>query len=210
MEFNDELSSNAKFIYSKYLAIRKHFEDDYDCWKYNLKVNSRFLNGFEKKRDFYICVGLYNKYKKIESIEKLLVLNLVKNNKCWLGALNHNLLKEYETFLQSSEYLFLQQIKPIFKDQNYNKKFNTSSEYPYSYIFNLYEKKLVNLETLIILNKMTGFLDLAYEKNKSDFIFEPEYKNIKKYQKFLEKWEDFDILRYKKIIKGLLSSLNNN
>lgn len=207
MEYSDELTSNAKFIYSKYLAIRKHFESDYDCWKYNMKVSHKFLNGLERKRDFYVCVGLYKKYKKIETIEKLLVLNLVKNNKCWLGNLNHELLVEFDSFVQSSEYLFNQQIKNIFKDGKYNERFNVSERYPQSYVYEMYERGLLKLEVLIILNMLTGFLDLAYEKNKEDFIFEPEYKNIIKFQKFLESWNVFNTLRYQKIIKSL--TLNN-
>ena len=48
----------------------------------------------------------------------------------------------------------------------------------------MYEEGLVKLETLIILNLMTKFLDIAYENGTNDFIFESEYKKIKKYEKF--------------------------
>ncbi len=210
MEYNKELSSNAKYVYSRYLAIRKHFEADYDCWKYKMKVHEKFLSGFERKREFYVCVSLYNKYKNIQTIEKIFVLNLVKNNKCWLGALNNKLLPEFESFVQGSEYSFTQEIKDIFKDGKYNERFNVSERYPYSYVYNLYEKGLLKLEVVVILNMITGFLDLVYEKNRNDFIFEPEYKNLKKYQKFLESWNLFDILRYKRIVKRLTLAVNNN
>jgi len=205
MGYNDELASNAKFIYSRYLAIRKHFESDYDCWKYNMKVSKNFLSGIEKKKEFYVCVGLYNRYKKIETIEKLLVLNIFKNNKCWMGSLNHKLLNEFESFVQSSEYLFKEQTKDIFKDGKYNQRFNTSEKYPHSFVYEMYENGLLNTEILLILNMITGFLDLVYQKNPNDFIFEEEYQNLKKYQKFLENWEIFDIMRYKKIIKEFLT-----
>lgn len=209
MEYNPEMVDNARFIYSRYLAIKRHFENDYDYWKYNGKVSNNFTKDLERKKEFYTCVTLYNKYKSIDEIEKILVLNSVNNLKFWLGSINYKYYEEFKKYKEGSEYFFKQEIKFLFKDGEYNSKFNVSDDYPHSYLYESYQNGLIKLETLIILNMITGFLDLAHSKY-SDFVFEDEFKKIKKYQNFLEKWNVFDILRYKKIIKNLISENKTN
>lgn len=202
--FEPELINNAQVIYLKYLAVKNYFSKDYDYFKYQGTVSRNFLSGFERKKELYLCVNLHRKYGNLEQIEKLFVLNFLKTSNTWMGSIVHKLLTDFEKFIQSSEYTFTQEVKPIFKDGKYNEKFNVSKEFPYTEVYDMYEKGLVKMETLIILNMITRFLDLVYEGH-NDFIFEAEYKKIEKYQKFLEKWETFDILRLKKVIKKLIS-----
>jgi hypothetical protein len=203
-EFEPELINNAQVIYLKYLAIKNYFSKDYDYFKYQGTVSRNFLSGFERKKELYVCINLHRKYGNLEQIEKLFVLNFLKNSNTWMGSLNYNVLTDFEKFSQSSEYSFKREVKPIFKEGKYNEKFNVSKEFSYTEVFDMYEKGLVKMETLIILNIVTRFLDLVYEGH-NDFIFETEYKKIQKYQKFLEKWETFDILNFKKVIKNLIS-----
>lgn len=203
MVYNKISQENIKFIYSKYLAIKKHFENDYDYWKYHGKVSRNFLNKSDSADIIYYCSNLYNKYN-IEDMERLIVLNSFYNSKIWLGSLNEKYLLEFKKYLEGSEYFFNQQVKELIRDGEYNKKFNVSDEYPYSYVYESYQNGLLNLETLIILNIITRFLDVAYAKNK-DFVFEEEYKKIKKLQNFFENWNIFNIINHKKILKNLIS-----
>lgn len=203
MVYNKISQENIKFIYSKYLAIKKHFENDYDYWKYHGKVSRNFLNKSDNADIIYYCSNLYNKYN-IEDMERLIVLNSFYNSKIWLGSLNEKYLLEFKKYLEGSEYFFNQQVKELIRDGEYNKKFNVSDEYPYSYVYESYQNGLLNLETLIILNIITRFLDVAYAKNK-DFVFEEEYKKIKKLQNFFENWNIFNIINHKKILKNLIS-----
>lgn len=204
MVYDSLTAENVKFIYSKYLAVKQHFENDYDYWKYNGKVSKNFLNKSDNSKIVYYCSTLYKKYSDIDDLEKLLVLNAFHNNNLWLGSLNFKLYEDFVKFIEGSEYFFVQQVKFLFKDGEYNKKFNVSEEYPFSYVYNCYENGLIKLEVLIILNILTGFLDVAYNRNK-DFVFEEDYKKIKKYQIFFEKWNVFSIIKYKKILKNLIS-----
>ena len=201
------IKNNAEAIYLKYIAVKSYFLKDYDYFKYRGMVSKNFLSGFERKKEFYICVNLHKKYRNLDLIEKLFVLNFVKNKNCWMGSLDHSVLSKFDSYIQSSEYIFKQEIKPLFEDGKYNERFNSSKEFPYTEVFDYYEKGLVKLESLIILNIITGFLDKVYEHH-NDFIFEVDYKGVKKYQMFLEYWKVFDILKYKRLVKGFINKQN--
>jgi len=212
LECDKELVNNAEIIYLKYLAVKRYFLNDYNYFKYNGTVKKSFLSGFDNKKEFYDSVKLHNKYGNIKTIEKLFVLNFVKNSNCWMGSLDYKVLTKFESFLQSSQYIFKQQVKSIFTDTEYSyeKYFTSLKEFTHTRVFAMYEDGLIQEEVLIILDILFGdFLEKNYTEH-NDFIFEPTYKKIKKYRKFLEVWGDFHILSYEKITKDFLSLKTNN
>lgn len=221
-EYEENHILAAKDIYLKYVGIKQYFYGNYDYFAYNKKIGSKALSGFEKKRDLHACVSLYKQYKNLDVIEKVLVLNVKNDKNWWVGMKRNdsNFLEKgkrsekylnFISFLDSSEYIFSQQIKPIFSDPNYSyeKYFIHSEEFKHTRIFSMFEDKLIKEEVLIILDFIfDGFLEKNYIEY-NDFIFEPVYLNVMKYKKFLEKWGVFDILKYENIIKKFIS-LNNN
>lgn len=198
----DDIES-SKIIYRKYLAVKQCFDKDFDYWKYNGLSSSKTANGLENKLEFYRCLGLYRKYKKLEVIEKVLVISAFHNHKFWLGDIDHEKYTEYRRLYESQDYLLGQQEikKHIFVDSNYNRRFNTSNDYKYTEIYSLYKKNCIGIYSLIVLNHITGVLDRVYKQYPDDFIFVPDYKRIVKFQKFVMSWKDIDNIKFLKLLK---------
>lgn len=191
-----DVVDSSKIIYRKYLGVKQYFHGNFDYFKYNGFVNAKLASNLETKKEFWVCAKLYKSYK-LDDIEKLFVLNLWDNPNCWLGDLDEKLYKSFDKYVQSRYYLFSEEIKPIFRDSDYNSRFNHSEEFKYTEIYSMYKAKKISKESLLILNMTTKFLDKIYKKH-NDFIFEPEYNSLKKLQNFLEVWKVFDTLEMSK------------
>lgn len=188
----DDIES-SKTIYRKYQAVKQYFHGNFDYWKYNGLASYKICNGLESKQDFYRCLGLYRKYHNLNDIEHLLVLNVWNDKTAWIGAINHDLFKDYKKWNESQNYFFNQEIKnTIFVDNKYNERFNSSESYKHSEIFYFYKTRKLSIFSLCLINIITKFLDKIFIKH-NDFVFEDDYKQIKKLQSFIEVWKDFDI-----------------
>ena len=215
MEYEKHEIDSAKIIYRKYVAIKQYFAGEMDYFKFGVVKEVVSKNLGKKTKDMAACVALYRKYKDLDVIEKVLVLNIKDEPKWWIGlrsglsTVERRKEEKYNKFLGfvgSSAYIFKREVEKIFadKDFSYEKYFECNKTHKHSLIYAMYENGSISEEVFIILDIIfEGFLDHIYKKS-NDFLFEPVYFKLKRYKRFLEKWDIFYIFVYEKIINDFL------
>jgi hypothetical protein len=71
--------------YTVYVAMKMHFNGNYDYKKYNGKIRSK-QESFRKRSDKYHFIKISKKYNKDE-FEKLLIANFIEKPNLWIGDL---------------------------------------------------------------------------------------------------------------------------
>lgn len=211
---DEHQAAGATMAYETWFALKEYFKDDskYDYFKFKGKILRKTVKEkFATSKYIHSAIGLYNKYKSREEIEKAVIANLLADPGAYISNIDfeayRDLIKRYESIL----YIFEQDLKKIFGSNAFptiEEYFLHSESYPYSYIFDLYTNKEICIETLIVLDSITKFLQ-KIEKDHTDFIFQEDYERIKKYKKFFIQWQKYYIIDYKKILKKVLLNLHH-
>lgn len=206
--------ASALIAYETWFALKEYFKDEskYDYFKFNGKILRKSVKDkFATSKFIYHSLSLYNKYKSKEELEKAIVASLIDEPSAYLTTIDYELYKDLIKRYESILYIFEQDLKRIFGSNHFSsfeKYFYHSEDYPYSYIYDLYSNKEITIETLIILDSITKFLQ-KIEKDHSDFIFDEEMKKIKKYKNFFIQWQKYYITDYKKILKNILTDFHH-
>jgi hypothetical protein len=169
--------------------MKNHFtKESYDYVKYGGKSRASVAS-FNKRRDRYFFERLSRK-KDDDEIIQYFISNFISSEdpgKVWIGEIIENgetNFKEWQKRNQSLSYLFGNEVETIF----------TQGQHPK--ILKSYLKKEISIETLIILDKILGFVK-NLDKKLDDPIWSTVSLKIKKYGSFL----NIDVLRYRKILK---------
>lgn len=204
------IEADSSMAYETYFALRRYFEpgSKYDYFKYNGKILKQSVkDNFRNAREFRNGLVLYNRYKTKAEIERAVVSTLIKNPDTYIIDISYDdyldLKRRYETIL----YVFEEDLKKIFGRTRYDSPkdyFIHNNDYEYSIIYDLFVDDQICIETVVILECITMFLS-KLRGNIIDFSFEEEIIKIIKYKNFFTKWVTFDILVFKKILKGVLN-----
>ena len=185
--------------YKTYLAMKQHFtKENYDYFKYGGKSRAS-VTSFNKRRDRYFFERLSRK-KDDDEIIQYFVANFISSEdpgKVWIGEITQNgetNFKDWQKRNQSLSYLFSNEVESIFTRDNFDNYFHTQGQHPK--ILKAYLRKEISIETLIILDKILGFVK-QFDKKLDDPIWSTVSLKIKKYGSFL----NIDVLRYRKILK---------
>ena len=188
-----------------YQALKLHFtQESYDFFKYNGKTNVS-VTTFENRKDKYHFYKLARKVTQKDDLVSFLVANFVENENVWVGDLltedaevNY---RKHQKVIQSMSYTFENDCKLIFGDciLNPNEVLMTDGDYPVLLKKGL--QKLVNIESVCLLNNMLGFVPM-WSKKIADTIHWPNYRmKLLKYSAFIPK----DDVKYKLILKKVLN-----
>jgi|TARA_B110000977_G_C10874195_1_gene414841 hypothetical protein len=187
--------------YKIYIAMKSHFQGDYDYKVYGGKTSVK-IDSFEKRNDKLTFSELAKRFDK-KGLEEFLLatflnvtssgnLALARNEFMWTG----NLLDDdtYEAFtswkkrVQSISYLFKNDTtnlleSAIEEELSFNQILKSvDGEYPL--IMRLERRGEISLETLVIFDKIFGFLDRV---KINDTTYWPLYKKkCQKYSAFLD------------------------
>ena len=185
--------------YKTYLAMKNHFtKESYDYVKYGGRSRASVAS-FNKRRDRYFFERMSRK-KDDDEIIKYFIANFISSEdpgKVWIGEIIQNgetNFKEWQRRNQSLSYLFGNEVESIFTRDNFDSYFHTQGQHPK--ILKAYLRKEISIETLIILDKILGFVK-NFDKKLDDPIWSTVSLKIKKYGSFL----NIDVLRYRKILK---------
>lgn len=180
--------------YTTYMALKRHFNSDYDYIKYNGKVNIKYDN-FLKRKDIFF----YKKLAKKQDVKGIVISNILESNNgdIWVKDI---LTEESETKylkwkkrIESLTYHFKSDINKLNEDFDSNLHVK-NNQYPY--LLKLYINGEISIETLIIIDSMTNVFNY-WNKNIVDPILWPNiYKKCIKYKPFL----NFDITKLKQIV----------
>lgn len=196
---------NGYETFEIFQSLKLHFTTDkYDFFKYGGKTNVSITN-FENRKDKYHYYKLSRKFNNKEDLINFIVSNYVEDSIKWIGDLlleeaQQKYLKRQKV-IQSLSYTFENDCRDLFsdiKDPNDLLKV-TEGEYPKLLVKAL--RKEVNIETMVILNKILKFLPIWSHKI-SDTIRWPEYRRkLEKYAAFLPE----DVVKYKMILKKVIN-----
>ena len=185
--------------YKTYLAMKNHFtKESYDYVKYGGRSRASVAS-FNKRRDRYFFERMSRK-KDDDEIIQYFIANFISSEdpgKVWIGEIIQNgetNFKEWQKRNQSLSYLFGNEVETIFTRDNFDSYFHTQGQHPK--ILKAYLRKEISIETLIILDRILGFVK-QFDKKLDDPIWSTVSLKIKKYGSFL----NIDVLRYRKILK---------
>lgn len=171
--------------YRTYLALRAHFTtDNYDIVKMRgrFKASRKAFDGMGKEFAFR---RLCSVYKKDEDIINFMVANFVSGNK-WGGVFDMDASNNYLEFKKRHEslrYNFEQDcIKMADQKEEGISIFGFQSGY-HPLILKAYLRSEICLETLVIIDKITGFTDFML---LNDSVWNDVKRLIKKYKPFVK------------------------
>jgi len=193
-------------VYKYYMAMKLHFESDtYDALKYNYKTSAK-PQAFFKRRDKYHFAKLGRKYESINELVNFFIAQFTHStdNK-WIGNMlnDEDAYNQWQKRIQSLSYTFETDINTLAeKVESFDDLFSITDESPYPVVVNAYMQETISLETVVILESLTGFLSVA-DKKVTDTIVWPEIsKRIRKYQSFL----NFNDSKIKNIVFRVFTS----
>jgi hypothetical protein len=201
--------------YRIFLAMKSHFNNDYDYVKYNGKISAK-LESYSKRKDKYTFVQLSKKFGKKELEEFFLSLFLNVTDKgnlsisgtdnMWTGNLldqeSADTYKNWKKRLQSLQYNFINDCETIFdrgtvEGLEFNQIFKSvNGDYPL--IIRLEKMGEICIETVVVFDMIFDFLNNV---RINDTTYWPIYKKkVKDYTSFLK----IDVPHYVGVMKTLL------
>ena len=185
MNIFEQNDSKGYTVYSKFLALKQHFTlDKYDYFKYKGKVRGTF-DSFKTRRDKYY----FNKLHEVLYYEDIIVANMIKNPKVWIGELLDDntgiqVYREWKKRVDGLTYLLTNELKKL-DQENFIENFRVVGKQPPN-IVKLALQKKISLETLAILIDVTNTYEYMVENMDDIIIAVPLVKKAKKYLPFIK------------------------
>lgn len=156
-------------VFRVYLALKLHFTTkDYDITKTDGAVRGK-KETFLKRKDLTSIRKLARDYKRADIVD-ILVANFVDGNK-WGGVFDTQCIETYKKWLTTKQkmlYNFSTDLDNVlFRMEKDNLK-SAITEGTHPLIFRMFMGREVNLETLVMLEKLRPFVD----KYSNDFVLE--------------------------------------
>jgi len=183
--------------YSMYNALKLHFEQDsYDAVKYNFKSNVSSKSFFARK-DKYFFAKLAKNYD--DKLLQYYIANF-KNGVSYVGDMlnegGETNFKEHMKIRESIHREFEKDINSLVDmDKEFDSFFEAKQTHPL--IIKLLMREEINLETVIILDSMLGFMERESKKITETIIWPDISRKIMKYKPFV----DFNKIKCVDIIK---------
>lgn len=188
-----------------YESLKLHFtKDSYDYFKYNGKTNHS-VQSFENRKDKYFFYKLSRKHTNKDELVDFLVANFLEDEKVWVGKLldddSEEVFRKRQKVLQSLGYTFENDCRKLLEDvKNPDDLIYTDGDYPI--LLTKVLRKEVSLETLVILDKILGFMPM-WDRKIADTIRYPDFRHkLKKYAAFMQ----LDTVKYRLILKKVLGN----
>jgi len=173
--------------YKLYNALKLHFESDsYDALKYNFKTSVK-PTSFFKRKDKYFFAKLAKTYER--DLREFYVANF-KNDVKYVGdMLNEGGERYYRDHKKVMESLSYQFENDINKLHDMDVEFDSllmAEENNHPLIIRLWMQGDILLETVVILDVITGFIERENKKITDTIIWPDIYRKITKYKPFVK------------------------
>lgn len=194
--------------YKTYLAIRNHFNTDYDYFKYNGKIKVSD-DSFLKRRDKFWFAKLERRYSSSELVY-FFVANFLDDNSSWSGSLvgseSEKKYLEWRKHIESLKYNFKNECKKIKdemekKDRLFDEMFLVV-EGNHPDLLRWYLGKHISLETFTIFNGILNFIKQWTLDLKEDIIYNSVRDLTLNYKPFLQ----VEYKTYRNIMKDVFYS----
>ena len=191
-------------VYRTYLAFKQHFSNpSFDFFKYDGKVNAKETT-YRDRNDYFFFETIARKYTDQEVMEFMLASFVASETpqKVWIGDIKRSGKDNWLVWAklhQSLAYAFKQDLNRVVEhlettSDSFNNLFKTMGGHPP--LLKLHIRRLISLETLIILDMILGFIP-DWDKKLRDPLWEQISFKIKKYKPFLS----IPTVKYRKILK---------
>ena len=194
-------------VYRMYLALKLHFTtDNYDVIQQKGKVRASKA-AFNKRKDLFSIKKIAKTYSD-EDVANFLVANFVSGDR-WGGMFDSEAGKRFIDWKKRTEsltYLFSTDIDKILLEIEENsvkfKDIFTILKGQHPYIIKAYLRNTITIETLVILDRIIGFVD-KFDKNILDEVIWPDISRlIKKYKPFLK----IDVEKYDRTLRDKIKT----
>jgi hypothetical protein len=185
--------------FQRYISLKNHFcNKKYDYFKYQNKTRAT-IQSFYKRRDRYFFEKL-SRQKSDEEIINFFVANFALSfdpSSLWIGDIlkegeeNYN---KWKKVTQSLFYTFKSEIQNLIDNHKFIAWFDCSDGHPI--LLKKYLAKDINLETLVIINKILGF-SKDFDEKLNDPIWQIVSQKLVKYDPFIV----IDMNKYRGILK---------
>lgn len=187
-------------VYKTYMAVKLHFESDsYDAVKYNYKISVK-PQSFFKRNDRYFFAKVGRKFNKIKDVVDFFTSHFVSpNSPKWVGSMleSETNYEDWMRRIQSLGYVFQSDLKKLVVEvESFDQIFGISDSSPYPLVVSKYMGDEISLETVVILDVLTGFMSDKESKVSDSIVWPDVVKKVAKYGKLL----DFDAPKMKGII----------
>ena len=189
--------------YRYYQSLKLHFESKtYDAAKYNFKTSAN-PKSFWKRNDKYHFAKVAKRFKDVPEMIGFYASHFINGTK-WIGEML-NAEEVYQSWLkrmQSISYIFEQDMNHLSVEIESFDSLLRSKDGEHPLIITYYLQEEISLETVVIINKLTGFMNKA-DKEITETIMWPDISlKIRKYDPFVQ----VDIERMKKIVLKVFTS----
>ena len=189
--------------YRYYQSLKLHFESKtYDAAKYNFKTSAN-PKSFWKRNDKYHFAKVAKRFKDVPEMIGFYASHFINGTK-WIGEML-NAEEVYQSWLkrmQSISYIFEQDLNHLSIEVESFDSLLRSKDGEHPLIITYYLQEEISLETVVIINKLTGFMDKA-DKEITETIMWPDISlKIRKYEPFVQ----VDLERMKKIVLKVFTS----
>jgi hypothetical protein len=185
--------------YQYYNAINMHFNRSYDAFKYHFKTRVT-QKSYWGRPDKYQLTKIGKRFTKEEDIVRYFAAHQLAGNK-WSGDMIRN-EKDYTDFLgriDSLSYRFKTEMDELSEYSLDGLIGQYKMNYPM--IIDKYLEDTVSLETVCILNEVTGFIEDANSKITETILWPDIYKKVVKYSPFL----DIDKSKFTKVLLNIFT-----
>lgn len=189
--------------YRYYQSLKLHFESKtYDAAKYNFKTSAN-AKSFWKRNDKYHFAKVAKRFKDVPEMIGFYASHFINGTK-WIGEML-NAEDVYQSWLkrmQSISYIFEQDLNHLSVEVESFDSLLRSKDGEHPLIITYYLQEEISLETVVIINKLTGFMNKA-DKEITETIMWPDISlKIRKYEPFVQ----VDLERMKKIVLKVFTS----
>ena len=172
--------------YRYYQSMKLHFESKtYDAAKYNFKTSAS-QKSFWKRNDKYHFAKVAKRFKDTPELIGYYASHFVNGTK-WIGEML-NSEEAYQSWLkrmQSISYIFEQDLNHLSLEYESFDSMLRPDDSSHPKIITAYLQDEISIETVVIINKLTGFMNKA-DKEITETILWPDISlKIRKYDPFV-------------------------
>ena len=172
---------NSFEAYKLYLALKQHFNSDYDFFKYNGKVNAS-EDAFEERKDKYF----FRKLANSAAPKDYLVANFLNNPKLYIRELNtKNAASIWQAWDDRQKNLLKYAKDEIDSLDGGIDDWLKVKDGQHPYLFKAYLKNLVDTHTLLMIDSVCEFLPYWDQKIRDPIVWKTKYNMLEKYRPFM-------------------------
>jgi hypothetical protein len=189
--------------YRYYQSLKLHFESkNYDAAKYNFKTSAN-PKSFWKRNDKYHFAKVAKRFKDVPELVGYYTSHFI-NGTTWIGEML-NQEENYKSWLkriQSISYIFEQDLNHLSIEYETFDELLKCEDGSHPKVVTEYLQEDISLETVVIINKLTGFMRKADKEITETLLWPDVSMKIRKYDPFVQ----VDLDKMKKIVFKVFTS----